>query len=42
MLQSLTKKKQGKQYVRQIIYTYRGHLPTKGTPAIDFTHEPVI
>ena len=32
----------GKQYVRQIIYTNQGYLPTKVTPAIDFTDKPVI
>ena len=34
--------KKGKQYIRHIIYTNQGHLPTKVTPDIDFTDEPVI
>ena len=31
-----------REKVRQIIYTNQGHLPTKITPVIDFTDEPVI
>ena len=34
--------KKGKQYVRQIIYINQGYLPTKVTPVIDFTDEPII
>ena len=34
MLQSLRKKE--KQYVRQIKYTNKGHLPTKATLALQF------
>ena len=32
----------GKQYIRKIIYINQVHVPTKVTPAIDFTDEPVI
>ena len=43
MLKSLViAEKKEKQYVRQIICTNQGHLPTKVTPVIYFTHEPVI
>ena len=36
-------KKKRKQYVRQIIYNInQANLPTKVTPVIDFTDEPVI
>ena len=32
----------GKQNIRQIIYTNQADLPTKVTPIIDFTDEPII
>ena len=38
---AITEKK-GKQYVKQIIYTNQGHLPTKVTPLIEFKDESVI
>ena len=38
---AITEKK-GTQYVRQIIYTSIGHLPTNVLPVIDFTDETVI
>ena len=38
----IIEKKKGKQYVRQIIHINQGHLPTKVTPAIYFTDEPII
>ena len=37
-----TKEKKEKQYVRQIIYTNQGHLPTKVTPDINFADKPVV
>ena len=30
------------QYVRQIIYTNQGHLPTKATPDIDFIDKLLV
>ena len=39
MLQSLRIKKE--KYVRKIVHTYQGHLPTTATPDIDVTEEPV-
>ena len=37
----ITEKKET-QYVRQIIYINEGHYPTKVTPVINFTVEPII
>ena len=35
-------KKKGKQYLIQIIYINQGHFPSKVSPIIDFTDEPVM
>ena len=42
MMERGTKEKKEKQYVRQIIYTNQGHLPTKVTPDINFADKPVV
>ena len=31
-----------KQYIRQIMYTNQEHLPTKVTPDLDFSDEPIV
>ena len=38
---AITEKKE-KQYLRQIIYTNKGHLSTQFTPDINFNDEPVV